>query len=144
MQTKISNAYGWECPEIMHKYSIIWHSRLSFILKELEFLTELLNKNIYPIVESHLSQKAEKFLEKLSDLKKEVSSLLQKVILHKNGVKILFIKQAPYENEWNYKHEHRKLMIKMHEFDGLYQIIKKEVFNTVKEAMRHQKQKRLA
>lgn len=144
MQTKISNAYGWECPEIMHKYSIIWHSRLSFIIKELEFLKDLLNNNIYPIVESRLSQKAEIFLEKLSDLKKEVSDLLQIITLHKNGVKILFIKQAPYENGWNYKHEHRKLMIKMHEFDSKYQAIKKEIFTTVKEAIRHQKQKRIA
>lgn len=144
MKTQVSNAYGWECPEIMHKYSNIWHSRLSFILKELDFLKELLNRNIYPIVESHLSMKAEMHIEKLSEMKKEVSSLLDKVSLHRNGVKILFIKQAPYENGWDYKHEHRKLMIKMHEFNSKYQAIKKEIFATVKEAIRHQKQKRIA
>ena len=144
MKTKVSNAYGWECPEIMHKNSTIWYSRLSFILKEVEFLKDLLNKNIFPIVESHLTTKAEKFLEKLAEFKSEVSELLNKVSLHKNGVKILFIKQAPYENEWDYKHEHRKLMIKMHEFDSKYQAIKKQIFSIVKEAIRHQKQKRIA
>lgn len=144
MKTKVSNAYGWECPEVMHKYSMMWHSRLSFILKELDFLKELLNQHIYPIVESHLTQEAEKYLEVISDLHKEVAALLQKVSLHKNGVKILFLKQAPYENEWDYKHEHRKLMIKMHEFDSKYQAVKKEIFRVVKNAIRHQKQKRIA
>ncbi|MDX1761837.1 MAG: hypothetical protein R3218_06750 [Christiangramia sp.] len=144
MKTKVSSAYGWEGPEIMNKYSTIWYSRLNFILKELEFLKDLLNKNIFPIVESHLNMQAEKYLEKLSELKTEVSNLLHKIELHKNGVKALFIKQAPYENEWNYKHEHRKLLIKMHEFDSKYQAIKKEIFRTVKDAIRHQKQKRIA
>ena len=144
MKTKVSNAYGWECPEVMHTYSMMWHSRLSFILKELDFLKELLNQHIYPIVESHLTQEAEKYLEVISDLHKEVAALLQKVSLHKNGVKILFLKQAPYENEWDYKHEHRKLMIKMHEFDSKYQAVKKEIFRVVKNAIRHQKQKRIA
>ncbi|WP_026934900.1 hypothetical protein [Christiangramia echinicola] len=143
MQTKISNPYGWESPELIHKYSVIWHSRLNFILKELEFLKDLLKNNVYPIVESHLNNKAENYLEELDVLNKEVSSLLKTVTLHKNGVKILFVKQVPYENEWNYKHEHRKLMIKMHEFDSKYQIIKKEIFRLVKEAIKHQKQKRI-
>ncbi len=144
MKTKASNAYGWESPEIIHKYSVIWHSRLNFILKEVEFLKNLLNNNIFPIVESHLTDKAENFIEQLSELRKEVSLLLKKVTLHKNGVKVLFIKQPPYENEWDYKHEHRKLMIKMHEFDSKYQIMKKEIFRIVKDAIRHQKQKRIA
>ncbi|MCH4824383.1 hypothetical protein ML462_14515 [Gramella lutea] len=144
MKTKSSNAYGWESPEIIHKYSVIWHSRLSFILKELEFLKTLLNNNIFPIVESHLADKAEDYLEELAELRKEVSSLLHKVTMHKNGVKILFLKQPLYENDWDYKHEHRKLLIKMHEFDSKFQILKKEIFRLVKDAIKHQKQKRIA
>jgi hypothetical protein len=144
MKTKISNAYGWESPETMHKYSLIWHSRISFILKELEFLKDLLNTNIFPIVESHLTARAEEFHDEIFELKKEVAALLQKVSMHKNGVKILFVKLQGFEKEWSYKHEHRKLMIKMHEFDSKYQTMKKEIFTIVKEAIRHQKQKRLA
>ncbi|MBT8296151.1 MAG: hypothetical protein KJP01_04750 [Gramella sp.] len=144
MNAKISNAYGWGSPEIIHKYSVIWHSRLSFILKELEFLKSILNNNVFPIVESHLADKAENYLEELDSLRKEVSRLLKTMSLHKNGVKILFIKQAPFDREWNYKHEHRKLMIKMHEFDSKYQSIKKEIFRLVKDAIRHQKQKKIA
>lgn len=144
MNTKYSNAYGWESPEFIHKYSVIWNSKLSFILKELEFLRNLLNNNVFPIVESHLARTAEDLLVKLSNLETEVSELLNTMKLHKNGVKILFIKQAPTDSEWNYKHEHRKLMIKMHEFDSYYQQIKKEIFRTVKDAIRHHKQKLIA
>lgn len=95
-------------------------------------------------MESHLVDKAETYLEELSELKKEVSKLLKDVSNHKNGVKILFVKHEPNQNDWDYKHEHRKLMIKMHEFDSKYQIIKKDIFRVVKDAIRHQKQKRIA
>ncbi|TRO66847.1 hypothetical protein [Christiangramia sabulilitoris] len=144
MRTRNSNAYGWESPEIIHKYSVIWHSRLNFILKELEFLKSLLKNNVFSIVESHLAKTAEDHLEELMNLQGEVSRLLKTMTLHKNGVKILFIKHAPSENEWNYKHEHRKLMIKMHEFDSDYQMLKKEIFKVIKTAIRHQKQKLIA
>lgn len=143
MHTKVTNAYGWESPEIIHKYSVIWHSKLSFILKEVEFLKNLLKNNVFSIVESHLTQKGEEYMEELTEMKAEVSLLLNKVKLHKNGVKILFVRQFPYENEWDYKHEHRKLMIKMHEFDSKYQVIKKDIFRMVKEAIKHCKQKRI-
>ena len=144
MYTKISNAYGWESPEIIHNYSVIWHSKLNFILKKIEFLKDLLKNNIFSIVETHLTRKGEKYMEELKEMKSEVSSLLNKVTLHKNGVKILFVRQFPYDSVWDYKHEHRKLMIKMHEFDSKYQLIKKEIFGMVKEAIKHFKQKRIS
>ncbi|MCP9200860.1 hypothetical protein MKO06_13145 [Gramella sp. GC03-9] len=144
MRTKEINSYGWERPDIIHKNSIMWDSRLSFIVKELDFLNSMLNANIYPIVESHLIEKSEVLKEQLKDLKTEVSSLLTKIKMHINGVKILFDKSIKTEEDYNYKHEHRKIMIKMHEFDSSYQNLKKEIFKTVTEAWKHQKQKKLS
>ncbi|MDR5589903.1 hypothetical protein [Christiangramia sp. SM2212] len=144
MKTKISNDYGWESPDIMHKYSSVWNSKLNFIYKEVDFLTDLLNQNVYPIVESHLTKQAEKFIQDLNKLKNEMSDLLKSIRDHKNRVKILFSEGQLGEQKWAYKHEHRKLMIKMHEFDSKYQNLKKSIFKTVKEALRHQKQKLLS
>lgn len=143
MKTKISNDYGWESPDIMHKFSNAWNSKLSFINKEVDFLTDLLNQNVYPIVESHLICQAEKFIEDLQQLKNEMSSLLKSIREHKNKVKILFSEGQVNDQQWAYKHEHRKLMIKMHEFDSKYQNLKKSIFRTVKEALKHHKQKLL-
>lgn len=144
MKIRTSNNYGWERPDLMHKNSVMWHSRLRFILKELQFLNTLLNENIYHIVESNLAAKSEELIEQLVVLKKEVSELLYKIHMHINGVKILFDKQNKSENGWGYKHEHRKIMIKMHEFDSKYQCLKKEIFKVITEALKHQKQKRIA
>lgn len=144
MKTKISNNYGWERPDLMHRNSVMWDSRLSFILKELQFLNTLLNENIYPIVESNLATKSEELIEQLSELKTEVSVLLDKIHMHINGVKILFDNTNKSDIGWGYKHEHRKIMIKMHEFDSKYQCLKKEIFKVITEALRHQKQKRIA
>lgn len=144
MKTRISNNYGWERPDIMHKNSVMWHSRLRFILKEVEFLNNLLKENVFPITESHLAGKAEDLIEKLESLKKEVSILESKVSQHKNGLRVLFEEKKQNQQEWDYKHEHRKLMIKVHEFDSTYQNIKKEIFRTVTKAIKHQKQKRIS
>lgn len=144
MKTKISNNYGWERPDLMHKNSVMWHSRLSFILKELDFLNSLLNENVFPIVESHMVPEAENLKEKIVDLKIEVSDLLSKVRVHKNGLKILFGDMNKHEEDWDYKHQHRKIMIKMHEFDSKYQNMKKQIFRTVTQAIRHKKQKRIS
>lgn len=144
MKTKVTNNYGWERPDLMHKNSVMWHSRLSFILKELQFLNSLLNENVFPIVESHTEIQAESLKEKLVNLKIEVMSLLTKVTNHKNGLKILFHETEQFEEEWDYKHQHRKLMIKVHEFDSTYQNTKKEIFRLVTQAIKHNKQKRIS
>ncbi|TBW28691.1 hypothetical protein [Gramella sp. KN1008] len=144
MKTKISNNYGWERPDLIHKNSVMWYSRLNFILKELDFLNSLLNENVFPIVESHMVPEAESLKEKIVDLKIEVSDLLNKVRIHKNGVKILFDKPNKNEKEWDYKHQHRKIMIKVHEFDSKYQNMKKQIFRTITQAIRHKKQKRIS
>ncbi|MUP45993.1 hypothetical protein E0K83_09585 [Gramella sp. BOM4] len=144
MKTKEINSYGWERPDLIHKNSMMWDSRLSFILKELEFLNSMLNENIYPIVESHLVEKCESLKDQLKDLKTEVSGLLNKIKMHINGVKILFDKNKETEADYNYKHEHRKIMIKMHEFDSHYQSLKKEIFKTLTESWKHRKQKQIS
>lgn len=144
MKAQISNNYGWERADLMHKGSVMWHSRLNFILKELQFLNTLLNENIYPIVESNLAAKSEELIEQLIVLKIEVPELLNKIHMHINGERILFENSNKSENSWGYKHEHRKIMIKMHEFDSKYQCLKKEIFKVVTEALKHQKQKRIA
>ena len=142
MKTKKSNNYGWERPEIMHKYSLMWCSRLKFISKEQEFLKNMLKEKIFTIAESHLIPQAEKLMEELDELKKEADIMVHKIDLHRNGLRVLFDK-IDNQDDWDYKHAHRKLMIKMHEFDGKNQCLKKEIFKTITDAIRHQKQKRL-
>lgn len=140
----LSNSYGWERPDLMHKNSVMWHSRLNFILKELQFLNNLLNEKVFPIVESHMVKKAEDLKEKLVDLKIEVTDLLSKIKNHINGLKILFNDMEQFEKEWDYKHQHRKIMIKVHEFDSKYQNVKKEIFKMVSQSIRNYKQKRIS
>ncbi|SDR92576.1 hypothetical protein [Gramella sp. MAR_2010_147] len=141
MNTRISNDYGWESPHLMHTYSNVWDSKLNFISKEVEFLKNLLHQNVYSIVGSELSREAEKFIQELGELKIEMSSLIELIHDHKNKLKILFSDLKNTEQSWAYKHEHRKLMIKMHEFDSKYQNLKKSVFRTIKKALKHHKQK---
>lgn len=144
MKIKTSNNYGWERPDLIHNNSVMWHSRLSFILKELQFLNKLLNENIYPIVKSNLAARSEYLIEQLTELKTEVSGLLNELHMHINGLKILFDHTDRTENSWGYKHEHRKIMIKMHEFDSKYQNLKKQIFKIITDALRHQRQKRIS
>lgn len=142
MKTKLSNNYGWERPDIMHKYSVMWCSRLNFISKEQEFLKRMLKERVFSIVDANLTAKAEDLIEKLEELKTEADMLIRKVSLHRNGLRVLFDGINDQE-DWDYKHDHRKLLIKMHEFDSKNQNLKKEIFKTISNAIKHQKQKRL-
>ncbi len=142
MRIKQSNNYGWERPEIMHKYSLMWCSRLKFIANEHKFLNNMLKDKIFSFAESHLIPKGEKLMEQLDELQKEAEMLVHKIELHRNGLRILF-DGIDNQEDWNYKHEHRKLLIKMHEFDSKNNFLKKEIFRTITEALKHHKQKRL-
>jgi len=140
MNTRQSNNYGWEKPELMHQNLIMWHSRLSFIIKELDFLNSLLSEHVFSILESNLVIETESLIEKLNLLKTEVSNLLHQVNEQKNELQILFKDAKQGDGEWDCKHHHRKIMIKVHEFDSNYQAIKKNIFSVVKRAIRHKKQ----
>lgn len=142
MKTKLSNNYGWERPDIMHKYSVMWCSRLNFISKEQEFLKRMLKEKVFSIVDANLTAKAEDLIEKLEELKAEADMLIHKVSLHRNGLRVLF-DGINNQDDWDYKHDHRKLLIKMHEFDSKNQCLKKEIFKTISSAIKHQKQKKL-
>lgn len=142
MRIKQTNYYGWERPDIMHNYSLMWCSRLKFIANEHKFLKNMLKDKIFSLAESHLIPKGEKLMEELDALKKEADMLVRKIELHRNGLRILF-DGLNDQDDWNYKHEHRKLMIKMHEFDSKNSCLKKEIFKTITEALKHHKQKRL-
>lgn len=144
MKTRQSNNYGWEKPELMHQNLIMWHSRLNFVIKELDFLNSLLNEHVFPIVESNLAGEAENLKEKLNHLKTEVSNLLMQVNKQKNELQILFKDAGQGDSEWDCKHHRRKIMIKVHEFDSNYHAIKKNIFSVVKKSIRHKKQKKIA
>ena len=138
------NDYGWADSEMMHSYSLLWQSRLNFILKEQKFLRELLQIKVLPLMESQLSPRAEAFIESMDEIIPEAHTFLEKINDDRNGLEILFKEENSTDSCWNYKHKHRKLLIKIHEFNTKYETLKTSVFETVCQAIKIQKVKKLA
>ncbi|WP_300441483.1 hypothetical protein [Christiangramia sp.] len=141
MDTRFSNYYGWESPDVMHTSSMAWYSKLNFINKEVEFLKTLLNQYLSAIGDIGLLKQVKKISEEFDRVKSEILELTTLIQAHRNNLKILYSNLNYAEQQWSYKHEHRKLMIKMHEFDSKYRSSKRAVFQTIKEIFLYQKQK---
>ncbi len=141
MSTYQHHKFQGQTVEEMNLFSSLCYSRLKFALDEHNFLISMLREKGFLLNESHLNPKAEQLAEQLYKMNAEGNSLLETLKVHRNALDILFNKQ--FEEEWKYKHQHRKLMIKIHEFMGDNEDLKKQVFRTLSEAIKHHKQKKL-
>ena len=133
----------WKSAEEMHFSSLQWISELNFIKDEHQFFEDMLREYTLPIIESHLLSKVKDLIDRLTKYKQQAETLLNKLTEHRNGLQIMVdgINQLEVENR--YKNEHRKLLTDVNKFSLEYNNLKKEIFKTVSQALKQQKQKRL-
>lgn len=133
----------WKSAEEMHFSSIQWISELNFIKDEHLFFEDMLKEYTLPIIESHLLSKAKDLIDRLTKHQQKTELLLNKITAHRNGLQIMIDGINQLEEENKYKKEHRKLLIEVNQFELEYNDLKKEIFKTVSQALKQQKQKRL-
>ena len=133
----------WKSAEEMHFSSLQWISELNFIKDEHQFFEDMLREYTLPIIESHLLSKVKDLIDRLTKYKQQAGTLLNKLTEHRNGLQVMVdgINQLEVENR--YKNEHRKLLTDVNKFSLEYNNLKKEIFETVSQALKQQKQKRL-
>jgi len=133
----------WKSAEEMHFSSIQWISELNFIKDEDQFFEDMLKEYTMPIIESHLLSKVKGLIDRLTKYKQKTETLLNKILEHRNGLQIMVDGINQLEEENRYKKEHRKLLIDVNQFSLEYNDLKKEIFETISQALKLQKQKRL-
>jgi len=133
----------WKSAEEMHFSSNQWISELNFIKDEHQFFEDMLKEYTLPIIESHLLSKVKDLIDRLTKYKQKTETLLNKITEHRNGLQVMVDGINQLEEENRYKKEHRKLLIDVNQFSLEYNDLKKEIFETVSQALKQQKQKRL-
>jgi len=133
----------WKSPDEMHYSSVEWISELNFIKDEHSFFEDMLKEYTMPIIESHLTDKVSTLIDRLSESTSTSAKLYSDIQQHMNGLEVMLDKKEEIEKETKYKEEHRSLLTEFYKFSRNYNRLKKEIFQTVSVALKHQKQKRL-
>lgn len=133
----------WKSSEEMHFSSLQWISELNFIKNEHLFFEDMLKEYTLPIIESHLFNKVKDLIDRLIRSKNKADSLLKRIIEHRNGLQIMVDGIDQIADEKKYKEDHRSLLKEVNKFSNGYNAVKKEIFETVSQALKQQKQKRL-
>lgn len=133
----------WKSAEEMHFSSIKWISELNFIKDEHLFFEDMLKEYTLPIIESHLLSKVKDLIVRITKYQQKTETLLNRITKHRNGLQIMVDGINQLEEENKYKKEHRELLIDVNQFSLEYNDLKKEIFETISQALKQQKQKRL-
>lgn len=133
----------WKSPEEMHYSAQQWSSSLAFNEDEHLFFEDMLREYTLPIIESNLTGEVKALIDRLTESKKKMKELAERVSSHKNGLDILLDGVDQPEEEKKYKEEHRTLLKDLNSYWESYLQLKKDIFTKVSGALKKQKQKRL-
>ncbi|GAA4884478.1 hypothetical protein GCM10023311_03620 [Flaviramulus aquimarinus] len=134
---------AWLSAETMHGHYLKWLSELEFAEDEQLFFNDLIDTYTLQLIDSKHFNESTEIINKLNALQKETKALINTVINHEKGLKIMVdgINQIPEENA--YKDEHGKLIITISEFLKKYRTLKSQLFVLIKNIIKERKQKRL-
>tara|TARA_R110002049_G_scaffold300467_3_gene491371 strand:- start:6112 stop:6555 length:444 start_codon:yes stop_codon:yes gene_type:complete len=143
-QKKVKAKYqAWLSTETMHNDSLKWLSELRFAKDEQLFFDDLVKSYTLQLIDSKHYTESKKTISQLSALHKETNALIDKIIEHDNGLKIMVDGVNQIEEENAYKNEHAKLIIIASKFSEKYRTLKTQLFSLIKSVLKEGKQKRL-
>lgn len=127
----------------LHIESLNWISELKFIKDEQHFLDELLKSYTLQLIKEPMYDTSHEVIAKLSKLRKEGKELLKKMINHENELLILVDGIDQLKEEKMYRFLHKTFLMEVTNYFNDYKTVKKEIFATIKQIMKTEKQKKL-
>jgi hypothetical protein len=133
----------WRSAGQMHNDGLRWLSELNFIADELIFLEDLLAEYFIKLSNEEQYPEAKSLVVTLSERKKSVKKMIDRVQKHNNELYILLdYEDQPYE-EKEIKAAHRELMEETDTYFTGFKELKKNIFIIISNIMKHDKAKRL-
>ena len=133
----------WLNADNMHKASRNWLSELRFIKDEQLFFANLIKSYTLQLIDSNHFSDTKKIVDNLELLRKNNKALIETVIEHENKLLIMVDGINQLKEEEAYKTKHRELAVEINEYFKNYRNLKKRLFKTIENIMKHEKQKRL-
>ena len=135
---------AWLTPEIMHRDSKKWLSELRFIKDEELFFCDLVKSYTIQLIQSKHFSYSKELVAKLKLVQTETLQLIDTIVCHEKGLKIMVDETNQVKEENNYRIEHGKLIITVTTFLHEYRTLKSQLFTFIKTIIKEGKQKRLA
>lgn len=133
----------WLNAEFMHEESGKWLSELKFIKDEEQFFEDLIKLFTLQLIDPKHFTKSKDIVALLKALRIKNLELINSVTVHENELKIMLDGTNQLPEEAAYKEKHRELLILVKRYFKEYRRLKGQLFKTVKDIMKLEKQKRL-
>lgn len=144
METQKNRKYvEWLNADIMHEASRNWLSELRFIKDEQQFLSNLIKSYTLQLIDASHFAESKKIVETLEALQKKNKKYIETVKAHENELLIMVDGIDQLQEEEAYRNKHRTLLVNINYYFKEYRKLKKQVFRTIEDIMKHEKQKRL-
>ncbi len=129
----------WKSPAEMHHSTVQWTSELNFIKDEHRFFEDMLKEHTMPIIESSLFSRAKDLTERMTRSEKELEKLAAKVNDHNKRLYRLIENIDEPREARIYKEEHKALLRAVNKYSEEYKKLKREIFETITQALKQQK-----
>jgi Ni,Fe-hydrogenase maturation factor len=133
----------WLNADIMHEASRNWLSELRFIKDEQQFLSYLIKSYTLQLIDASHFAESKNIVETLEALQKKNKKYIETVKAHENELLIMVDGIDQLQEEEAYRNKHRTLLVNINYYYKEYRKLKKQVFRTIEDIMKHEKQKRL-
>ncbi|WGK64021.1 hypothetical protein [Croceiramulus getboli] len=133
----------WHSAEEIHEITLRWQSQLDFIKDEQQFLTQLLKEYTLALLSDKDFSSIRSQVELLSGLQQQLPTLRKKIIKHRNDLEVLVDGINEIKRERAFQDRHLLLELKIEHYLKEYKVIKKQLFDVVRQAIKSQRKKRL-
>jgi len=133
----------WCSPQELHKACLNWISNLEFIRDEQVFLNDVIKNYTLDLLTDELYQKTVQLSNQLQQEEKQITMLLDKLQVHRNGLMLMLDGVDQIEQEKKYREDHFQLKMEIASYEFDYRCTKKEIFDLVAFMFKQRKPKQL-
>lgn len=134
----------WNDAQTIHEVTLLWQSQIEFARDEQAFLGELLTEHTLELLSETGFEHARHLAIQLDLFQKEIPKLLKRLNTHRNEVEVLIDGNDEFLKERTFQDAHLLLEIKMGDYLEKYNILKEDIFRTMKNVFAKSKEKRIA
>lgn len=134
----------WNDAQVIHEVTLQWKSQIEFIQVEQTFLGELLTEHTLTLLAETGYEYAKHLAVALNSLEKEIAKLQDQIAIHLNEIKVLTDGKNNFQEERTFQDAHLLLEMKIESYVDKYNLLKEEIFKTMKSVFAKSKSKLIA
>lgn len=133
----------WNDAQLIHEVTLQWKSQIEFTRVEQGFLAELLAEHTLMLLDDNAYEHAKHLVVTLNSLEQEIAKIQDRISTHLNDIKVLTDGKDDFQTERTFQDAHLLLEMKIESYLEKYNLLKKEVFTTMKSVFAKSKHKQI-